>query len=217
MRLDELGRTSIDPRSAATEARLLQGTLRCLRERGVAGTTSRDIAAAAGVNLAAITYHFGSKDELVARALLHAVRAWLEPARQALARDGDPAAKALEAIALLRRSFGAARDLLPAYFEALVRAPRDDVLWRGVDELLGELRALLRDQIQDQKDHGLLPGWVEPDAMATLLLALADGIALHAALNPEAIDHDAIAMQVAQLLLAARLDLTAGGLLEQDP
>jgi hypothetical protein len=144
------------------------------------------------------------------------VRAWLEPARQALARDEDPATKALEAIALLRRSFGAARDLLPAYFEALVRAPRDDVLWRGVEELLGELRALLRDQLQDQQDHGLLPGWVEPDAMAALLLALADGIALHAALNPEAIDHDAIAVQVAQLLLAARLDLTAGGLLEQD-
>jgi hypothetical protein len=40
--------------------------------------------------------------------------------------------------------------------------------------------------------------------MAALLLALADGIALHSALNPEAIDHDAIAAQVAQLLLAAR-------------
>src|SRR6266540_3097970 len=179
---------AIDPRSAATEARLLEGTLKRLRERGVAGTTSRDIAAAAGVNLAAITYHFGSKDELVARALLHAVRQWLEPAKRALSTDGDPAAKALEAIALLQRSFGEARDLLP----------------RGIHELLGELRALLRDQIQDQKDDGLLPDWVEPDPMAALLLALADGIALHAALDPDAIDHQAIAVQVAQLLLAAR-------------
>jgi hypothetical protein len=40
--------------------------------------------------------------------------------------------------------------------------------------------------------------------MAALLLALADGIALHAALDPDAIDHQAIAVQVAQLLLAAR-------------
>jgi AcrR family transcriptional regulator len=53
--------------------------LACLRERGVAGTTSREIAAPGGVNLAAITYHFGSKDEFVARALLHAVRKWLSP------------------------------------------------------------------------------------------------------------------------------------------
>lgn len=194
----------MDPRSVATEARLLTGTLTCLRERGVAGTTSRDIAAAAGVNLAAITYHFGSKDELVARALLHAVRQWLEPAKQALVGDGDPAAKALEAIALLQRSFDEARGLLPAYFEALVRAPHDDVLRRGIYQLLAELRALLHHQIQAQKDQGLLPGWIEPDAMAALLLALADGVALHAALDPEAIDHSAIAVQVAQLLLAAR-------------
>ncbi|HKF00084.1 MAG TPA: TetR/AcrR family transcriptional regulator [Actinomycetes bacterium] len=194
----------IDPRSAETETRLLDGTLACLRERGVAGTTSREIAAAAGVNLAAITYHFGSKDELVAHALLHAVRQWLEPARQALTRDGDPTTRALEAIALLQRSFTQARELLPAYFEALVRAPHDDALRRGVDELLSELRALLRDQIQEQKQHGQLPGWVEPDAMAALLLALADGIALHSALNPQAVDHDAIAIQAGQLLLAAR-------------
>lgn len=170
----------------------------------MAGTTSRDIAAAAGVNLAAITYHFGSKDELLAAALLHAVRRWLEPARRVLSAEGEPAARALEAISLLRRAFGEARELLPAYFEALVRAPRDDALRRGVDQLLGELRALLRDQIQDQRDHGLLPAWVEPDAMAALLLSLADGIALHSALNPEAIDHDAIAVQAGQLLLAAR-------------
>ena len=70
-----------------------------------------------------------------------------------------------------------------------------------LDELLAPL---LRDQIQDQRDHGLLPAWVEPDAMAALLLSLADGIALHSALNPEAIDHDAIAVQAGQLLLAAR-------------
>jgi hypothetical protein len=51
-----------------------------------------------------------------------------------LTGDVDPAARALEAIALLRRSFGEARELLPMYFEALVRAPRDDMLRRGVDE-----------------------------------------------------------------------------------
>jgi AcrR family transcriptional regulator len=170
----------------------------------VAGTTSREIAAAAGANLAAITYHFGSKDELVARALLGAVREWLEPARRALTGEGDPAAKTLEAVTLLRRSFTEARDLLPAYFEALVRTPRGGRLRQGVDELLGELRGLLRDQMRQQKAAGYLPDWVEPDTMAALLLALGDGVALHSVLSPDAIDHDAIAAQAAQLLLAAR-------------
>jgi AcrR family transcriptional regulator len=194
-----------DPRSAATEAKLLQGTLACLRSRGLAATTSRDIAAAAGVNVAAITYHFGSKDELVARALLQAVRAWLEPARQVLARGADdPAVIAVEAIELLRRSFDQARELLPAYFEALLQAPRHAALHQGVEELLGELRALLRNAMQQQQAAGLLPAWVEPDTMAALFVALADGVALHAALSPQSIDHGAIAAQLAQLLLAVQ-------------
>lgn len=194
----------IDPRSAATRARLLQGTLACLRSRGLAGTTSRDIAAAAGVNVAAITYHYGSKDELVSRALLQAVRAWLEPARQVLARAGAPAAIALEAIELLRRSFDDASELLPAYFEALLQAPRRASLRQGVEQLLGELHGLLRAGMQRQQAAGLLPAWVEPDSMAALFLALADGVALHAALGPVSVDHAAIAGQVAHLLLATQ-------------
>jgi AcrR family transcriptional regulator len=195
----------IDPRSAATRAKLLQGTLACLRSRGLAGTTSRDIAAAAGVNVAAITYHYGSKDELVSQALLQAVRAWLEPAQQVLARAaGAPASIALEAIELLRRSFDEASELLPAYFEALLQAPRRASLRQGVEQLLGELRVLLRAGMQRQQAAGLLPAWVEPDSMAALFLALADGVALHAALGPVSVDHAAIAGQVAHLLLAAQ-------------
>jgi len=194
----------IDPRSAATRAKLLQGTLACLRSRGLAGTTSRDIAAAAGVNVAAITYHYGSKDELVSQALLQAVRAWLEPARQVLARAGAPATIALEAIELLRRSFDEASELLPAYFEALLQAPRRASLRQGVEQLLGELHVLLRTGMQRQQAAGLLPAWVEPDSMAALFLALADGVALHAALGPVSVDHAAIAGQVAHLLLAAQ-------------
>jgi AcrR family transcriptional regulator len=170
----------------------------------MAGTTSRDIAAAAGVKVAAITYHFGSKEELISQALLQAVRAWLEPARQVLARADSPAAIAVEAIELLRRSFDEAGDLLPAYFEALLQAPRRAPLRQGVEQLLGELRVLLRTGMQRQQAAGLLPAWVEPDAMAALFLALADGVALHAALRPESVDHGAVAAQLAQLLLAVQ-------------
>ncbi len=42
-------------------------------ERGVAKTTARDIATAAGVSLAAIGYHFGSKERLITEALATAV------------------------------------------------------------------------------------------------------------------------------------------------
>ena len=49
---------------------LIEGARRCIIEKGYARTTARDIAGAAGVSLAAIGYHFGSKEALMAEALL---------------------------------------------------------------------------------------------------------------------------------------------------
>ncbi|MEU9369369.1 TetR/AcrR family transcriptional regulator [Streptomyces avermitilis] len=57
--------------SEATKAKLLEGALRALSEQGIAKTSARTIAAAAGVNQALVFYHFGSVDELLAAACRH--------------------------------------------------------------------------------------------------------------------------------------------------
>ncbi|MGW5732616.1 MULTISPECIES: TetR/AcrR family transcriptional regulator [Streptomyces] len=57
--------------SADTKRRLLEGALRTLTEQGIAKTSARTIAAAAGVNQALVFYHFGSVDELLAAACRH--------------------------------------------------------------------------------------------------------------------------------------------------
>ena len=185
-----------------TSARLIEGTLESLKANGLAGTTSRAIAGASGVNLGGITYHFGSKDELVAQALLVAIRSWIEPALQALRREAPPAVRMMEAVVALQTSFDNARDLLPVYLEALVHTNRSDSLRRGVDELLGELRRFLSEQIGELRATGFLPPWVDPPAMASLLLATGDGLALHAAMDPQSVDQHAVAAQATQVLLA---------------
>lgn len=53
---------------ADTRQRLMAGALDTVRERGLAGTSARSIATAAGVNQALVFYHFGSVAELVAAA-----------------------------------------------------------------------------------------------------------------------------------------------------
>jgi AcrR family transcriptional regulator len=55
---------------------LLAGAKRCLYEKGYARTTARDIASASGVSLAAIGYHFGSKEALLNLALYQATDEW---------------------------------------------------------------------------------------------------------------------------------------------
>src|SRR5437762_13422393 len=49
-----------------TRAAILNAAERLYAERGFGDVTLRDIVAEAGVNLAAVNYHFGSKDELIA-------------------------------------------------------------------------------------------------------------------------------------------------------
>ena len=48
-----------------TRQKLIDGAVATLRDKGIAGTSARAIAAAAGVNQALVFYHFGSVDELV--------------------------------------------------------------------------------------------------------------------------------------------------------
>jgi AcrR family transcriptional regulator len=48
-----------------TRQKLIDGTIATLRDKGIAGTSARAIAAAAGVNQALVFYHFGSVDDLV--------------------------------------------------------------------------------------------------------------------------------------------------------
>src|SRR5260221_13036686 len=62
---------------------LLAGAVACLREKGYARTTARDLVAASGTNLASIGYHFGSKEALLNEAIAMGFRAWVAEIEQA--------------------------------------------------------------------------------------------------------------------------------------
>lgn len=70
---------------------LLAGAKRCLIEKGYAATTARDIASASGVSLAAIGYHFGSKDALLNQAIYELIGEWGDEVERALGQEGAPA------------------------------------------------------------------------------------------------------------------------------
>lgn len=193
-------------RQEDTRARLLDATLRVVAERGVAGATSREITAAAGANLQAITYHFGSKDVLVAQALVGAVRRWVAPALAALDGVGsDPVGRLVAAVLALQSAMRDARDHVPAYVEALAVAQRDETVRAELVALLDGLRAGLAAAVTELKDAGVIADWVDPAAMAALLVAAGDGVVLHTTLEPDGYPVEAALGQLAQLLLAARV------------
>src|SRR3954453_20324524 len=55
---------ALDATSADTKTRILDAAERLFVEHGFEATSLRSLTSAAGVNLAAVNYHFGSKEEL---------------------------------------------------------------------------------------------------------------------------------------------------------
>jgi AcrR family transcriptional regulator len=123
---------------------LLLGAKCCLLEKGFARTTARDIAGAAGVSLAAIGYHFRSKEALLTEALMLAIEDWDKDFRSALnaaaCADVDPAQRFETIWAQLIKTFETHRPLWVANFE----------VFSQIDHL-PEIRRVLSDSLQQAR------------------------------------------------------------------
>ena len=117
---------------------LLAGAKRCLYEKGYASTTARDIATASGTSLAAIGYHFGSKEALMNQARLQAFGDWTDQLTRALETELNPATPALERFEAIWTKmielFEANRPMWLASFEILAQIDRDPQVRSAVAE-----------------------------------------------------------------------------------
>jgi AcrR family transcriptional regulator len=104
---------------------LLLAAKKCLLGRGYNRTTARDIASAAGVSLAAIGYHFASKDALLTEALLLAFGEWDEALqrtlRAAISSKISPAERFETVWARIMATFEPYRSLWVANFEVFAQ------------------------------------------------------------------------------------------------
>jgi AcrR family transcriptional regulator len=201
--ITEAQRRSKDRRDTGTRQRLVGATQGCLRARGVAQTSSRAIAEAAGANLAAITYYFGSKEGLVAVALAEELQDWTRSALELLDDPGDPAASLLAAVNTLNRTFDEQRERAPGLLEVFVHAARESDPHNPVTQIWTDVRTRLAAVIDQLRVRGAVPDWVAPDAMAALILAVAAGTIVSATVEPDGVGHREIAAQFASLLLSA--------------
>lgn len=104
---------------------LIAGAKRCIYEKGYARTTARDIAAAAGTSLAAIGYHFGSKEALMGAALIEASGSELGDELEHALAAGEPNAALLGRFEAtwthMLESFSAHRPIIAASIENLAQ------------------------------------------------------------------------------------------------
>lgn len=103
---------------------LVAGAKACLFAKGYARTTVRDITAAAGgISMAAIGYHFGSKEALLNAALTEASEEWGQELARVLAAEIDPDASATQRFETVwdrvLESLAAHRQLWTATFDVM--------------------------------------------------------------------------------------------------
>jgi AcrR family transcriptional regulator len=189
--------------AATTRDRLVSATREAIRDLGLPAVTAREIARRASANLAAIPYHFGTKEALVTEALVAEARELLAPVWELLGSDRPPIERATAAVVMLNELFDQARDDVPVYLAALAAAPHSSEVRAGLGDLWNELRARLASDIAAQSAAGRLPAWVEPRAMAALVLAVVNGVVIASVIDPDGPDHRAVAGQLLALLVTA--------------
>nr|WP_246461443.1 TetR/AcrR family transcriptional regulator [Nocardia transvalensis] len=151
----------------------------CLAERGYARTTVRDIVATSGSNLAAINYHFGSRDALLSQAMVESTTEAVQQIIDTLADSDAPHPRdRLESfLHRLTVTFTEDRALWAANVESLAQALHSGDLRDGVSAKQQDARRSLAGM--------LLPDDADPDDnVGAVLLTLLDGLLIQWLLNP---------------------------------
>jgi AcrR family transcriptional regulator len=139
-----------------TQARLLEAALTLISERGEDGVTLRELTDAAGANVAAVSYHFGSLQSLCDAAVEHALERYLDAQQEALSTLGPDSTVDALAAAFARPMIGAVaaggRDL--ALLRIVARAALDPP--QGWDRFDARFEAIRTDALRVLKAN--VPG-----------------------------------------------------------
>ncbi|RSM97103.1 TetR family transcriptional regulator [Nonomuraea sp. WAC 01424] len=167
---------------------LLAGARRCLEEKGWGRTTVRDIATASGVSMAAIGYHFGSREALLNAALIEAMDEWGHQVGAALSALDDagqqPADRFAAMWAQLIASINEHRTLWLANLEALVQAEHSPELREQLVAGQREGRRGMAAQLTGVPEEEITEGEVR--AVGSVNLALLLGVMAQWLNDPEA-------------------------------
>jgi len=176
------------PIDSSSKDKLLRGALTCMAEKGFAATSSRDIARAAGANVASINYHFGSKEALVNEALGQCFGMWNQRVEEAFdAAAGLGPSDQLRAI--LRAaidSFADLRSSVHACVESYAPALRSEELR---ERLAAGYAAVRESGVSVATRHMDDVGIAVPNnlaAITSVLMAVCDGLMLQWIADPQA-------------------------------
>jgi TetR/AcrR family transcriptional regulator, transcriptional repressor of bet genes len=191
-------------RTAAPEERrqqLIEATIRCIANQGLAETTIATVAQEAGLSQGIINLHFQSKDRLLTETLRYIADEYRNACAEAAAvAEGSPAAGLQAMVDLCFRRSICSRDKLAVWFafwgERKFR-PTYRRICAARDKSQDELVRSMCTKLCAQGDY---PD-VEPALVADGLSALTDGLWLDLLVRPETMNRE-LALRITRSYLA---------------
>jgi len=155
---------------------LVDAAFREIAQRGFEGLRTRDVAAAAGVNVATLHYYFPTKESLIGGVLEHAMdrfRTTLEP-------HGSPADQLRNHLRAVRKLMTTEPELGVVMGELALRANRDRSVSDIVDTMYAAWQTAMRGLLRRAARDGKLRPELDTDGTAALIM----GTLMSATLSP---------------------------------
>jgi AcrR family transcriptional regulator len=165
--------------------RIVEAMRRSVARRGTAGSTFDHVAREAGVSRGLLHYYFGTKERL----LLEAVRRDCELRMELLEQQLAGARTADDFIGLMAQNLQETvredPDFVTLVFELFTLSRRNEDIAVEYAELMRRTRGQVAEMLAIAQRDGVVRLHAEPDTVAEILFALADGFALRMLTEPE--------------------------------
>jgi AcrR family transcriptional regulator len=165
--------------------RIVEAMRRSVARRGTAGSTFDHVAREAGVSRGLLHYYFGTKEQL----LLEAVRRDCELRMELLEQRLAGARTADDFIGLMAQNLHETvredPDFVTLVFELFTLSRRNQDIAVEYTKLMRRTREQVADLLAIAQREGIVRLHAEPDTVAEVLFALADGFTLRMLTEPE--------------------------------
>ncbi|HWH92990.1 MAG TPA: TetR/AcrR family transcriptional regulator [Baekduia sp.] len=190
-------------RQEHTRRRLLDAAGRVFARRGLMQASVDEVAADAGFTKGAVYANFESKEELFLEMLDVRFAARLAEMDRALSTDEPPEAQARAAGRDFIDYLGGDPDWKRLFFEAALLASRDEAFRVKLQEHYAQMRGRMAELLQARTAAGGFDPGVPFDQLATMIFAMANGMAFEQFVEPEAVPDDLFSTMLELFTLGA--------------
>ncbi|MDX6730687.1 MAG: hypothetical protein QOC54_635 [Baekduia sp.] len=182
---------------------LLEAAGRVFARRGLAQASVDEVAADAGFTKGAVYANFGSKEELFLTMLDTRFARRLADMDRALSTDEPPEAQARAAGRDFVDFLGGDPEWARLFFEAALYAARDDAFREQLQSRYRAMRERMAERLEGRAAAGGFDPGVGFDHLATMIFAMANGVAFERLVEPEAVPDDLFASMLELFTLGA--------------